>query len=269
MALHTYSFCTPDKLSADRPFTERMEMLHDIFLECKGDIVVLDGAGVSTGSGIPDFRSPDGLYNNMDAKYTKYTPMDLLRHSCYVHKPQRFYTFYKSLFDLRKIKPCFVHEILARLEHKGFIKGIVTQNVDSLHEKAGSKNVVKIHGSADSYSCVRCKQKFDDEWFFSQPELMPRCTCGGLVRPDVVLYDENIPTDAWEKAKALTRDARCLLIMGTSLEVSDSSFLVENHRGRYRVIMNKQATSFDHTADLCFQEDIKDVLAGLDLSESR
>lgn len=258
-----YTLMMPELLGPDEPFDERLNRFKEILEECKGKVVFLGGAGVSTGSGIPDFRSKDGLYNNMDAKYARFQPEYLLSHNCYAHKPQMFYEFYKNLFDLRKFEPCTTHKKLAELEENGTLAGVVTQNVDMLHEKAGSKNVMKIHGTVGTYHCVRCDKEYDEDWFFEQSELIPRCECGGQVRPNVVLYEEKMPENAWESAQRAVNDARCLVVAGTSLQVGTAASLVANYGGRFLVILNNQETPYDKYADVCFREDMNEVFSKL------
>ncbi len=252
-----------DRLDANYPYKERINRLKEILQECKGRVVFLGGAGVSTGSGIPDFRSEDGLYNNMDPEYKKYKPEYLLSHNCYVYKPDLFYKFYKSKFDLRSYKPCETHKALAELENKGVLAGIITQNVDLLHEKAGSKNVIKIHGTVGTNHCVRCNKTYDMDWFFDQKDLIPRCSCGGQVRPDIVLYAEQIPIEAYEQASNALQSASCLIVAGTSLKVGSAAWLVQNFTGPYLVILNNEPTPFDQYSDVVFREDMNDVFHSL------
>ncbi len=261
--MNSYSFMMPDVLGPETDFDKRIKYLKEILEECKGSVVFLGGAGVSTGSGIPDFRSKDGLYNNVDPEFAKYQPEHLLSHNCYAHKPKVFYKFYKKFFDLREFEPCETHKKLAKLESDGVLTGVVTQNVDMLHEKAGSKNVMKIHGTAGTYHCVRCNKEFDEDWFFSQEELIPRCSCGGQVRPNVTLYEEMMPEKAWNDANRAVDDATCLIVAGTSLNVGTAASLVHNCYGKYLVIINNQETAFDNRATIVFREDMNLVFEQL------
>ena len=262
-AMDDYTSEVPEFLGPEISFDKRIAKFKEILGLCRGRVLFLGGAGTSTGSGIPDFRSKNGLYNNMAPQYARYKPEYLLSHSCYTHKPQVFYEFYRGLFDLRKFEPCEAHRKLAKLEEDGVLMGIVTQNVDMLHEKAGSKNVMKIHGTVETNHCVRCNKKYDQDWFFGQSELIPRCECGGQVRPDVVLYEEKMPTDAWEKANRAVQEASLLIVAGTSLAVGTAASLVANYSGTYLVILNSQETPFDKYADVCFREDMNEVFAML------
>lgn len=255
-----YSFLTDEKLGPSEPFDERISYFGEILKKSRGDVVFLCGAGVSTGSGIPDFRGKDGLYNGKDEEFRKYQPEFLLSHNCYAYKPQVFYKFYRKYFDLRRFEPCPAHKAIAQLEHDGFVSGVITQNVDTLHEKAGSKNIMKIHGTTNVNHCVRCGREYDDEWFFSNENLVPRCNCGGQVRPNVVLYGEKMPADAYERAKAAVDSAKCIVVAGTSLTVGAPARFVSDFSGSYLVIINGAETQFDYLSDVCFREDMNEVL---------
>lgn len=242
-------------------FESRIEKLI-LFLRDR-DVTFLGGAGVSTGSGIPDFRSSNGLYNNVESEFSKYQPEYLLSHGCYSHKPKIFYSYYRKFLDVRNYEPCTVHNVLAKLEEMGMVKGIITQNIDTLHEKAGSKNVLKIHGTIATNHCVRCKKKYSANWFFDNDELIPRCECGGQVRPDVVLYDENYPDGVYEKSCELLSETKCLIVAGTSLTVNTAKYLIDAYLQldgeRYLVIMNREETDYDDGADIVFHEDMNKV----------
>lgn len=253
----------PEFMRADVPFDKRIERFKEIVDLCKGKVAFLGGAGVSTGSGIPDFRSKDGIYNNPDPEFARYRPEYLLSHNCYAHKPQVFYRFYRKFADIDKYEPCLVHHKLAELERKGTLKGVITQNVDMLHEKAGSANVMKIHGTIGTNHCVRCGKEFSYGWFMDYPDLIPRCECGGQAKPDVTLYDEKMPAHEYCKAMETLEDTRCLIVGGTSLQVSTAASLVANYSGEYLVIINSQPTELDRYADVCFHEDINEVFGKL------
>ncbi len=172
---------------------KQIETLIDWIKESK-NIVFFGGAGVSTESGIPDFRSKDGLYNKKDINFKNYEPEYLLSHGCLFNNPKVFYEFYRQKMDTRYIEPNITHQVLAKLEEVGKLSGIVTQNIDGLHQKAGSKKVYEIHGSALRSYCTNCKKKYDENFIFDNAEKIPTCPqCGGLVRPDITLYSEILP----------------------------------------------------------------------------
>ena len=250
----------PDFLPATTDISLRINRFKEILNECHGCVVFLGGAGVSTGSGIPDFRSKDGLYNNIDPEFKDYQPEYLLSHECFEHNKDVFYKFYRKFLDVRDYEPCIAHKKLAELEQNGTLSGIVTQNVDMLHEYAGSKNVMKIHGTIGMNHCTKCGKTFGPNWFFDNEDLKPKCNnCGGIVRPDVVLYEEQMPMDVYEKAIRAIEDASCLIVAGTSLQVGTAAYLVQNYHGRYLVILNNQPTPFDQWADIVFHEDLNQV----------
>ena len=251
----------PQFMGPDENFDKRINRLKEIINECSGSIAFIGGAGVSTGSGIPDFRSKDGLYNKIDPEFAKYKPENLLSHGYYVHKPKIFYKFYRNFLDTRKYEPCTVHNKLAQMERDGVLMGVITQNIDMLHEKAGTKNIMKIHGTSGTNHCVRCNATYDWDWFFDNEDMIPRCSCGGQVRPDVVLYGENLPMDAYTKAIQTVANARCLIVAGTALMVGSATNLVSQFTGEYLIIINNQPTPFDEWADICFREDMNDVFA--------
>ncbi len=250
-------------MSPDEPFEKRIKQMKEILSECKGRVVFIGGAGVSTGSGIPDFRSPNGLYNNIAPEYAKYKPEYLLGHSCYAHKPDVFYGFYRRFLDTRSVKPCMVHKKLAELEQEGYIKAIVTQNIDMLHEAAGSKNVYKIHGTSGMNHCVKCGRKYDWNWFFDNPEKIPKCECGHQVRPNVTLYGEKMPMDAYNKAYDAIINASCMIVAGTTLQVGSAANLALEFTGQYIIVVNNEPTLLDEYADVCFREDMNVVFAKL------
>ncbi len=251
----------PEFMGTDVSFDKRIEKFKEIVALCKGEVTFLGGAGVSTGSGIPDFRSKDGIYNNPDPEFARYQPEYLLSHNCYAHKPQVFYRFYRKFVDIDGYKPCLVHYKLAELEKEGILKGVITQNVDMLHEKAGSVNVMKIHGTIGTNHCVRCGKEFSYGQFMACKDLIPRCECGGQVKPDVTLYGEKMPIDEYSRAMEVMENTRCLIVGGTSLHVSTAASLVANYSGEYLVIVNNQPTGFDRYADVCFNEDINEVFS--------
>lgn len=219
------------------------------------NIVFFGGAGVSTESGIPDFRSVDGLYNQ---KY-KYPPETILSHSFYVSQPEEFYRFYRDKMLCLDAQPNAAHIKLAELEQAGKLKAIVTQNIDGLHQKAGSKNVLELHGSVHRNFCQRCHKFFDAEYMLHS-EGVPKCdACGGPIKPDVVLYEEGLDNDVIEQSLYYISHADMLIIGGTSLVVYPAAGLVRYYGGHKLVLINKSATDMDKSADLVINEPIGEV----------
>ncbi len=252
----------PVFMNADTEYDLRFKRLLEILKESKR-ISFLGGAGVSTGSGIPDFRSPGGLYNNVPEEFKKYKPEYLLSHNCYAEKPEIFFAYYRKYMDARKFEPNDVHKYLAFLEEKGKMLGIATQNIDMLHEYAGSKNVYKIHGTIATNHCKKCGKEFGINEVFDSKESIPHCECGGQIKPDVVLYGENLPTKAWDSAVDTIERSDCLIVCGTSLQVFPAANLVSMFVGKYLVIINNEATSYDSWADVVFHEDMNVVFKEL------
>ena len=225
------------------------------------NIVFFGGAGVSTESGIPDFRSVDGLYNQ---KY-KYPPETILSHSFYVSQPEEFYRFYRDKMLCLDAQPNAAHIKLAKLEKAGKLKAIVTQNIDGLHQKAGSKNVLELHGSVHRNFCQRCHKFFDAEYMLHS-EGVPKCdACGGPIKPDVVLYEEGLDNDVIEQSLYYISHADMLIIGGTSLVVYPAAGLVRYYGGHKLVLINKSATDMDKSADLVINEPIGEVFSRITL----
>ena len=225
------------------------------------NIVFFGGAGVSTESGIPDFRSVDGLYNQ---KY-KYPPETILSHSFYVSQPEEFYRFYRDKMLCLDAQPNAAHRKLAELEQAGKLKAIVTQNIDGLHQKAGSKNVLELHGSVHRNFCQRCHKFFDAEYMLHS-EGVPKCdACGGPIKPDVVLYEEGLDNDVIEQSLYYISHADMLIIGGTSLVVYPAAGLVRYYGGHKLVLINKSATDMDKSADLVINEPIGEVFSRITL----
>ena len=210
------------------------------YIEESNDIVFFGGAGVSTESGIPDFRSKDGLYNQHDVQFDKYEPEYLLSRECLYNNPKVFYEFYRQKMDTRNIEPNITHKVLAKMEEMGKLKAIVTQNIDGLHQKAGSKNVFEIHGTTQRNYCSKCKMEYHSDFLFNNKEAIPKCKCGGLIRPDVTLYGENLPNDAVNGAIRAIRDAEMLIIGGTSLKVYPTANYISYFSGRHLVVINRE-----------------------------
>ncbi|MCH3915228.1 MAG: NAD-dependent protein deacylase [Acidaminococcaceae bacterium] len=221
------------------------------------NIVFFGGAGVSTESGIPDFRSVDGLYNQ---KY-KYPPETILSHTFFEENTEEFYKFYHDKMLCLTAKPNAAHLKLAELEKAGKLKAIVTQNIDGLHQAAGSKTVLELHGSVHRNYCTRC-HKFFDAQYMKDHEGIPHCDkCGGLIKPDVVLYEEGLNYDTLEAATQFITEADMLIIGGTSLVVYPAAGLVRYYRGHKLVLINKGATGMDASANLIIPEAIGKVMS--------
>ena len=239
---------------------EKIDALNDM-IRSSEHIVFLGGAGVSTESGIPDFRSKDGLYHRKDGRFRSYRPEYLLSYDCLAHKSKVFFEYFRMNLDCRSIEPNDAHRKLAEMEKAGKLDGVITQNIDGLHQKAGSKNVKEIHGSALRSYCVSCRKEYGQDFIFENQEEIPHCPkCGKLVRPDVTLYGELLPEPAYEEAVALIRYADLLIIGGTSLEVGSAAQLAHMYHGKHLVIINKGKTKLEGKADLVFHDSIGKVM---------
>ena len=222
------------------------------------NIVFFGGAGVSTESGIPDFRSVDGLYNQ---KYT-YPPEMIISHSFYVKNPEEFYRFYKDRMIFSEAEPNGAHKALAKLEQEGKLKAVITQNIDGLHQAAGSREVLELHGSIHRNYCTRCGEFYDLD-YVKKSEGVPRCACGGIIKPDVVLYEEGLDQRLLQKAVGYIARADVLIVGGTSLVVYPAAGLIDYYRGNKLVLINRSATSRDSQADLVINDSIGQVLAAV------
>ena len=241
--------------------------LNEIIRECN-HIVFFGGAGVSTESGIPDFRSKDGLYNQHDVKFDRYSPEYLLSIDCLVDHPDVFYEFYRQKLDTKDILPNRAHYKLAEMEKAGKLDGIITQNIDGLHQRAGSKNVQEVHGSTLRNYCMKCHEPYPSNFIFKSEGPVPKCPkCGGMVRPDVTLYGEGLPQTAWIESKRLVYRADCLIVGGTSLVVQPAASLAYDFPGKYLIVINKQKTAADRNAALVFHESISKVLDEIRLED--
>lgn len=239
---------------------QKMERFRDILFSSEY-VVFLGGAGVSTESGIPDFRSKNGLYHQKEKKYSRYTPEYLLSYGCLKHEPKVFFEYYKKNLDARDVKPNDAHIKLAEMEKSGRLVGVVTQNIDGLHQKAGSVNVQEIHGTIWKNHCVSCGAEYDVNYVFDSMDDIPICEkCGKTVRPDVVLYGEFLPEVAYSNAIAMMNKADCLIIGGTSLEVGSASQLAHLFHGKHLVIINKGKTKLEGRSDLVFHDSIGKIL---------
>ena len=213
------------------------------------NIVFFGGAGVSTESGIPDFRSKDGLYNQ---KYD-YPPEEILSHTFFINYTDEFFKFYKDKMNSLKYKPNITHIKLAKLKKKGKLKAIITQNIDGLHQKAGAKKVFELHGNVLRNYCMKCHKFYDAEYVFNSNGI-PRCTCGGIIKPDVVLYEEGLNEEILRKSIIAINKADLLIVAGTSLTVYPASGLIDYFKGKNLVLINRDVTPFDNRADLVIHE---------------
>ncbi|WP_302626330.1 NAD-dependent protein deacylase [uncultured Eubacterium sp.] len=218
------------------------------------NIVFFGGAGVSTESGVPDFRSVDGLYNQ---KYD-FPPETILSHTFYRRKPEDFFKFYREKMLLPDVKPNKAHYALAKLEEMGKLKAVITQNIDGLHQAAGSKNVYELHGSVHRNHCERCSKFYGFDEVYQMKEV-PRCECGGIIKPDVVLYEEGLEQLTIQKSVEAISNADVLIIGGTSLAVYPAAGLIDYFRGNKIVLINKSETSKDSRADIIIQKPIGEV----------
>lgn len=234
-----------------------IETLKSIIME-SDNVVFFGGAGVSTESGIPDFRSVDGLYNQ---KY-KYPPERIISHSYYREHPEEFYEFYKDKMIFREAKPNAAHIRLAELEQEGHVRAVITQNIDGLHQMAGSKEVLELHGSIHRNYCEHCRKSYDLEYIV-EAQGVPCCDCGGIIKPDVVLYEEGLDPETMQKAMYYIAHAEVLIIGGTSLVVYPAAGMIDYFRGKHLVVINKAPTPRDHQADLLIQDSIGRVFASI------
>lgn len=232
---------------------EKIEKFKTLVNE-SNNIVFFGGAGVSTESGIPDFRSKDGLYNQ---KY-KYPPEEILSHTFFMNNTEEFFKFYKEKMNSLKYEPNVTHIKLAELEKEGKLKAVVTQNIDGLHQKAGSKNVYELHGSVLRNYCMKCHKFYDAEYVFNSSGV-PKCSCSGIIKPDVVLYEEALDEETLEKSVYAIANADLLIVAGTSLTVYPASGLINYFRGKNLVLINRDTTPFDNRADLVINESLGKV----------
>lgn len=227
------------------------------WIETSDNIVFFGGAGVSTESGIPDFRSVDGLYNQQ----YRYPPETILSASFFERDPEEFYRFYHAkLVAPPNVKPNAAHKRLASLEKDGRLKAIITQNIDGLHQKAGSREVLELHGTTHRCYCARCRKPYS-EAYVNECSGVPRCDCGGIVRPDVVLYEEALDQTVLEKAVRYIQAADMLIIGGTSLVVYPAAGLIHYYQGKKLVLVNRGKTSKDEYADLVVRGNIGEVFS--------
>ena len=234
---------------------DKIAKLREMIAE-SDNIVFFGGAGVSTESGIPDFRSVDGLYNQK----WKYPPGTILSHSFFERDPEEYYRFHREKLVIDGVKPNRAHLRLAQLEQEGKLKAVITQNIDGLHQAAGSKNVLELHGSILRAYCSRCRRPYPAEQM-NKGTGVPRCSCGGVIRPDIVLYEEALDEDILRRSIAYIRNADILIIGGTSLNVYPAAGLINYYRGNKLVLINLSETPYDSYADLIIHEKIGEVFS--------
>lgn len=246
--------------------SQAADRLYEFIMDSE-NIVFFGGAGVSTESGIPDFRSKEGLYNQHDVEFDKYEPEYLLSAECLHHKPKVFFEFYRQKMDARGIQPNITHKVLAELEKMGKLKAVITQNIDGLHQLAGSKNVIELHGATTRNYCEKCRKKYPSDYIYESKEAVPHCTvCGGIVRPDVTLYGEQLPAGAYESAVKAIKEADMFIVAGTSLKVYPAAGLVWDFKGNHLVVLNREPLDFklDAQNDIEYTGSMGDVFAKLD-----
>ena len=236
---------------------DKLEILKQ-WIEDSSNIVFFGGAGVSTESGIPDFRSVDGLYSQ---KFD-YPPETIISHSFYERRPEYFFRFYREKMLPLGFEPNITHRVLARWEEAGKLSAVVTQNIDGLHQKAGSKAVCELHGSVLRNYCTRCG-KFHSAEFIKESQGIPRCSCGGIVKPDVVLYEEGLDQTTIEKSVRAIYNADMLIVAGTSLTVYPAAGLINYYQGKRLVLINRDATAYDSRADLVIHDALGNVFSQL------
>lgn len=234
---------------------EKIRQLKE-WIEESDNVVFFGGAGVSTESGIPDFRSQDGLYHQEYA----YPPETILSHSFFLKNPKEFYRFYQNKMLVLDAKPNAAHRKLAQWEQEGKLKAVITQNIDGLHQMAGSREVLELHGSVHRNYCTRCGKFFDAEYML-KAEGVPHCDCGGLIKPDVVLYEEGLNMQTLSKAVNYISNADVLIVGGTSLVVYPAAGLIDYYNGKKLVMVNKSVTPRDQRADLLVQGSIGEIFA--------
>lgn len=234
---------------------KKIRELKEIINE-SNNIVFFGGAGVSTASGLKDFRSKDGLYNEKN-NLLNVSPEFMLSVSCFYSFTKEFYKYYKTNMNSLNVKPNIVHEYLVKLEQLGKLKAIITQNIDGLHQKAGSKNVLELHGTIYKNHCIKCGKEYSAEYVFNSEDI-PRCECGSIIKPNVVLYGEMLPED-FVLAEKYISECDLLIVAGTSLIVEPAASLINYFRGKNLVIINNDETPYDKRATLIINEDLTSV----------
>ena len=232
---------------------DKIERLKEMIDECN-NIVVFTGAGASTDSGIKDFRGKDGLYKQK----SKYPAEYMLSSDCFYEHPEDFFEYYKNNFNCLDIKPNDTHKFLKKLEDIGKLKAVITQNIDGLHTKAGNKIVYEVHGTIHKNHCLKCNKEYNGKYIFDSKDI-PKCSCGGTIKPDVVLYGEQLPDKDYYGSIDATYKANMLIVMGSSLTVYPASGLVDIFNGKYLVIINNSITPYDYKANLVINDNLAKV----------
>lgn len=234
-------------------FMDKIDTLARWIKESK-NIVFFGGAGVSTESGLKDFRSKDGLYNQ---KYD-YPPEEILSHTFFFQHTDEFYKFYREKLNIEGLKPNITHEVLALMEEKGILSSVITQNIDGFHQMAGSKKVLELHGSIHRNYCVDCHSFYDKDIIFKSSDI-PHCKCGGIIKPDVVLYEEELNDDTVQQTIQEISKADLLIIGGTSLNVYPAASFIHFFRGKHMVLINRDVTPYDNICDLVIHDSLGKV----------
>lgn len=221
-------------------------------------VVFFGGAGVSTESGLKDFRSPDGLYS----EHYSYPPEEILSHSFFINNTLEFYKFYKNKLNTNGCSPNITHYVLSEMERKGIVSSVITQNIDGFHQEAGSKNVLELHGSIKRNYCTSCGKFYREDIVFGSTDI-PYCSCGGLIKPDVVLYEETLDDDTVDRAISEISSCDLLIIGGTSLNVYPAASFIKYFRGKHIVLINKEKTPYDFICDLVIHENIGNVFRNI------
>lgn len=238
--------------------TAKLEQLKSIIRKAR-NIVFFGGAGVSTESGIPDFRSQDGLYHSQ----YKYPPETIVSHSFLMSHPDEFYRFYRDKMLPRGIQPNVTHRVVTQWQRAGKLRACITQNIDDLHEKAGTTRLYKLHGSTAENYCMRCHKPYDVEYVLNTTGV-PRCPCGGMIRPNVVLYEENLDEDVVSGAVRAIEEADVMLVCGTSLVVYPAAGMLQFYQGDKLVLINRTSTPYDGYASLVLHESLGEVFSALE-----
>ncbi len=231
-------------------------------IEKSKKIVIFSGAGLSTNSGIPDFRSADGLYNQKTKM--NIPPEEIISHSFFMRNPEEFYQFYFSKMVYLNAKPNLAHKYFAKLEEEGKVLAVVTQNIDNLHQEAGSKKVYELHGSIMRNYCMKCHKFYSLKDIFNENYEVPRCSCGGIIKPDVVLYEEGLNDEVVSGALHAISEADTIIVTGTSLTVYPAAGFLRYFRGENLILLNKSETPYDSYANIAIHDDIKNVIEYLE-----
>ena len=233
---------------------EKIKKLKEM-IDSSMHIVFFGGAGVSTESGIPDFRSKDGLYNQ---KY-KYPPEEILSHEFFINHTDEFFKFYRDKLNCLNYEPNITHKKLAEMEKKGKLDAVITQNIDGLHQKAGSKVVYELHGTIYKNRCMKCSKQYSAEYVFNFGSGVPRCECSGIIKPEVVLYNEPLDNALMNLVRYKISEADMLIVGGTSLSVYPAASFVKYYKGDKLVIINRDETDYDKEANLVINSSLGDV----------